>query len=61
MARAELILDFPIVFGALVLVVDNQRNGRAAGLSGKDTRKDLDPIRFLALGCKTVLAGPTAV
>jgi hypothetical protein len=31
MARAELVADFRIILGALVHILDHQRNGRARG------------------------------
>ena len=67
MTGPVLVLDLGIVLGALVDIVDHERNRRAGGrlLAGrfiqKHAGKDFDRVRFLPLGGEARLAGAAAV
>ena len=61
MAGAEAVLDLAIVAGALVLVLDQERDRRAGGQPFVDAGKDADGIRLLPLRDQFRLAGAAAV
>ena len=67
MARAKLVLDLGIVLGALIGVLDQQRNRRSrrhlhAGLGmGHHAGQDLHRVRLLALGGEARLARTAAI
>ena len=56
-ARPELVGDIAVVLGPLVLVLDDQRDGRAGGLPLEDAGDDLNGVGLLALGGVAGLAG----
>ena len=61
MAGPKLFCDIAIILGALILVADQQPDRCSCCLSLKNTGQDLNPVLFLALCDKAVLAGPPAV
>ena len=61
MSRPIRILDVAIVFGSLILVLDDQPDGRARRLAFENTGENLDLVRFLALRRKLRLTWTSAV
>src|SRR5262249_49197379 len=65
-AGTELVADVGIVLGALIGIVDHQRNRRAGGdrtghaLIGEGAREDADLVLLAALGGEARLAGASA-
>ena len=67
MAGSIFVFDVGVILGALVDILDHERNRRAgrnllaAGFVGKYARKDFDRVRLLTLGGEARLAGPSPV
>ncbi len=60
MAGAILVLDFVIILAALVLVAEEDADGRAVGLALEHARPDFGLILFLALRDDLRLPRPAA-
>ena len=49
MAGPEFIFDFGVIFGFLILIINDERNRRTGGFSFKYAGENLHRIAFLAL------------
>ena len=59
--RTKQVFDVFVIFTLLILVFDDEANGRTRGLAFEDARKDFDPIRLLALRRVLGSTGPAAI
>ncbi len=61
MTGAKALRDVAIVLAALILVADQQRDGRAGGLALVHAGEDLHRVRFIALRDMAAGAGAAAI